>query len=134
MSQFFKQIRTDTAPFAIGPYSQAIIVEGNHSLIFVSGQLPIDPQTGELVHGDIKALTKQTLDNIEAILVAGSSSLYKVVKTEIFLMDLKRDFNGMNEEYAKRFNPQAPPARQTIQVADLPKGSPIEISCIALCN
>ncbi len=92
MSQFFKQIRTDTAPFAIGPYSQAIIVEGNHSLIFVSGQLPIDPQTGELVHGDIKALTKQTLDNIEAILVAGSSSLYKVVKTEIFLMDLKKRF------------------------------------------
>ncbi|MFI5342699.1 MAG: Rid family detoxifying hydrolase [Chlamydiales bacterium] len=129
-----KKIMTDAAPSAIGPYSQAIVVEGNQSLVFVSGQLPIDPKTGELIQGDIQALTKQTLDNIEAILIASSSSLSHVVKTEIFLKDLKRDFNGMNEEYAKRFNPQAPPSRQTIQVVDLPKGSSIEISCIALRN
>lgn len=127
------RINTNAAPAAIGPYSQAILVESSQPLIFVSGQLPIDPNTGDLIQGDIIALTKQTLDNIEAILVASSSSLYCVIKTEVFLKDL-RDFNGMNEEYAKRFNPQASPARQTIQVADLPKGSPIEISCIAICS
>jgi len=134
MSKALKKISTDAAPSAIGPYSQAIVVQGNHTLVFVSGQLPIDPKTGELIQGDIKALTKQTLDNIEAILKASSSSLHKVVRTEVFLKDLKKDFNGMNEEYAKRFNPQSPPARQTIQVADLPKRSPIEISCIAVCD
>lgn len=128
-----KKIMTDEAPAAIGPYSQAIVVEGNRSLVFVSGQLPIDPKTGELIQGDITALTKQTLDNIEAILIASSSSLHNVVKTEVFLTDLN-DFKGMNEEYAKRFNPQAPPSRQTIQVAALPKGSALEISCIAVCN
>lgn len=134
MSKHFKQIVTDTAPPAIGPYSQAIVVKGNHSLVFVSGQLPVDLKTGELIQGDIKALTKQILDNIEAILKASSSSLHHVVRTEVFLIDLKRDFNGMNEEYAKRFNIQSPPARQTIQVAALPKGSSIEISCIAICD
>lgn len=134
MSKLLKKIATQAAPIAIGPYSQAIVVPGNHSLIFVSGQLPIDPKTGELIQGDIQALTKQTLDNIEAILIAGSSSLYSVVKTEVFLKDLKRDFAGMNEEYAKRFNPEAPPSRQTIQISDLPKGASIEISCIAICN
>lgn len=131
MLPLLKKIATDRAPAAIGPYSQAIVIEGNHSLVFVSGQLPMDPKTGELIQGNIKALTKQTLDNIEAILVASSSSLFHVVRTEVFLKSLA-DFSGMNEEYAKRFNPQAPPCRQTIQVADLPKGSPIEISCIAL--
>jgi 2-iminobutanoate/2-iminopropanoate deaminase len=134
MSKLLKKIITDAAPSAIGPYSQAIVIEANHPLVFVSGQLPIDPKTGELIQGDIRALTKQTLDNIEAILIASSSSLYQVVKTEIFLKDLKRDFDGMNAEYAKRFNPQAPPSRQTIQIAGLPKDSLIEISCIALCN
>jgi 2-iminobutanoate/2-iminopropanoate deaminase len=134
MSKRLKKIMTDLAPSAIGPYSQAIVIEGKHSLVFVSGQLPIDPKTGELIQGDIKALTKQTLDNIEAILIASSSSLNNVIRTEIFLKDLKRDFKGMNEEYAKHFNPQTPPSRQTIEVAGLPKDSLIEISCIALCN
>lgn len=129
-----KKVTTDEAPSAIGPYSQAIVVEGKPSFVFVSGQLPIDPKTEELIQGDIRDLTKQTLDNIEAILIASSSSLKSVVKTEVFLKDLTKDFEGMNEEYAKRFNPQTPPARQTIQVADLPKGSPLEISCIALCH
>lgn len=129
---YFKKIMTEKAPSAIGPYSQAIVIPPNQSLVFVSGQLPIDPKTGELIEGDIKTLTKRTLDNIEAILSASSSDFYHVIKTDVFLKDLKRDFNGMNEEYAKRINPQAPPARQTIQVADLPKGSLIEISCIAV--
>lgn len=125
---------TKAAPSAIGPYSQVIIVHGSHSLVFVSGQLPIDPKTGELIEGNIKVLTKQILDNIEAILIASSTSLYNMVRTEVFLKDLKRDFNDMNEEYAKRFNPEVPPTRQTIQISDLSKGSPIEISCIALCK
>jgi len=129
MAQTLEKISTSAAPSAIGPYSQAIALQ---SFVFVSGQLPIDPNTGELIQGDIKALTRQTLDNMEAILIASGSSLYHVVRADIFLKDLKGDFVAMNEEYAKRFNPQAPPARQTIQAAELPKGSPIEISCIAL--
>lgn len=132
MSNCFKKIITEQAPAAIGPYSQAIVVKENQSLIFVSGQLPIDPKTGELIEGDIRLLTKQTLNNIEAILIASSSSLQHVIRTEVFLKELKRDFTGMNEEYAKRFNALTPPARQTIQVAELPKGSSIEISCIAI--
>lgn len=127
-----KKIKTEKAPSAIGPYSQAIVVEGIPPLVFVSGQLPVDPKTGELLNGDIKALTKQTLFNIEAILRASGSSMDKVVKTEVFLTDLKNDFIGMNEVYAMHFNEQAPPARQTVQVAALPKGSRIEISCIAI--
>lgn len=123
---------TKAAPPAIGPYSQAIVIDGGQSLVFVSGQIPIDPKTGELIQGDIQALTKQTLDNIEAILKESSSSLSLVIKTEVFLKDLKRDFEGMNEEYAKRFNSENPPARQTVEAAALPKGSSVEISCIAL--
>jgi 2-iminobutanoate/2-iminopropanoate deaminase len=134
MGKNVKKISTEKAPAAIGPYSQGIVVEGNPTLIYVSGQLPIDPRTGALVQGDIKALTKQVLDNLEAILVASSSSLLRVVRVEVFLIDLKRDFQGMNEEYAKRFNTQVPPARQTVQVSALPKDSPIEISCIALVS
>lgn len=101
-------------------------------LIFVSGQLPIDPETGKLIEGDIKTLTKRVIDNLEAILQAAGSSLQQVVRTDVFLKDLKRDFAGMNEEYAKRFTHSAAPARQTIQVAELPLGALVEISCIAL--
>ena len=119
MGKTVKKITTDKAPAAIGPYSQGVVVEGNPTLIYVSGQLPIDPNTGAMIQGDIKALTKQVLDNLEAILLASSSSLQKVLRVEVFLTDLKRDFQGMNEEYAKRFNPQVPPARQTVQVAAL---------------
>lgn len=128
-----KKIETKHAPAAIGPYSQAIVVPASQSLVFVSGQLPINPNTGELIEGDIRALTKQVLDNIEAILLASGSSIAQVVRTDVFLKDLKRDFSGMNEEYSKRFNSQTTPARQTIQAAELPKGSLIEISCIAVC-
>lgn len=131
MGQNKKKVETAEAPKALGPYSQAIIAQGS-SLLFVSGQLPIDPKTGKLLEGDIKSLTKQVLDNIDAILKAGGSSFEQVVRTEVFLKDVKSDFAGMNEEYGKRFTGKMPPARQTIQVADLPLGSPIEISCIAL--
>lgn len=131
MPASLKKISTEAAPAAIGPYSQAIVIEGSHHLIFVSGQLPIDPRTGELVEGDIRACTRQVLDNIEAILQASSSSMSHVVKTEVFLRDLKRDFKEMNEEYATRFDPHTPPARATIEVSNLPKGALIEISCVA---
>lgn len=128
-----RKIVTEKAPAAIGPYSQGICVpQREGSFVFVSGQLPLDPQTGALVEGTIQVLTKSVLDNIEAILIAAGSSMSAVVKTEIFLTDLQRDFAGMNEEYAQRFDPNKAPARQTVQVAALPKGATIEISCIAV--
>lgn len=123
-------IATQDAPQAIGPYSQGIVVDNRAGkMLFVSGQLPIDPKTGKLVEGSIKTLTKQVIDNLEAILFAGGCQLNDVVRTDVFLKDLK-NFSDMNEEYAKRFSGK--PARQTVQVADLPLGSPIEISCIAV--
>jgi 2-iminobutanoate/2-iminopropanoate deaminase len=125
------KIETNLAPKAIGPYSQAVSVPAGDRLIFVSGQLPVDPKTGEFVQGDIQALTKCVMDNIAAILKAAGSSMDKVVRADVFLKDLKRDFAGMNEEYAKHFNSPVPPARQTVQVSELPKGAIVEISVIA---
>lgn len=132
MKSKIQKINTENAPKAIGPYSQAVIADAGQSYVFVSGQIPIDPKTSKLVEGDIKILTKQVIDNLESILIAAGSSLQDVVRTDVFLKDLKRDFAGMNEEYAKRFNGEVTPARQTIQVADLPLGALVEISCIAL--
>jgi 2-iminobutanoate/2-iminopropanoate deaminase len=133
MTNFLKKIDTSKAPKALGPYSQAIVLSEARPLIFVSGQLPIDPKTGKFVEGNMQTLTKQVIDHIEAILLAAGSHLELVVRTDVFLKDLK-DFAAMNEEYAKRFKGDITPARQTIQVADLPMGSPIEISCIAIKN
>lgn len=124
-----QKISTEKAPKAIGPYSQAV---KSGELIFVSGQLPVDPLTGKIIEGDIQAMSERVIDNIEAILLAAGSGLDKVVRTDVFLIDLK-DFAKMNEIYAERFTGEVLPARQTIQVAGLPLGSPIEISCIALC-
>lgn len=129
--ELIKKIDTSKAPKAIGPYSQGIVAKGQ--FVFVSGQLPIDPATGELVKGDIQTLTNRVLDNIAAILAASGCSFNEVVRVEVFLKDLK-DFAAMNTEYGKRFSPERPPARQTIQVSDLPKGAPIEISCIAVMS
>lgn len=136
MKNNMTRIETQDAPRAIGPYSQGVIVTpiGSQKLIFVSGMVPIDPSTGKLLHGDIKLLTRQVILNIEAVLKAAGSSLPNVVRTEVFLKDLKQDFAAMNEEYAQWFTGQVAPARQTIQVSDLPLGSPIEISCIALAS
>lgn len=130
-----KRIETDEAPRAIGPYSQAVSVQNmaGVDLIFVSGQLPIDPATGQLLTGDIKLLTRQVIRNLDAILKGANSSLARVVRTDVFLKDLK-NFKEMNEEYAQWFSGETAPARQTIQVADLPMGAPVEISCIALSN
>jgi 2-iminobutanoate/2-iminopropanoate deaminase len=119
-------ITTSRAPAAIGPYSQAI---QSGDLLFLSGQVPIDPATGELVTGDIAVQTDRVLDNLDAVLGAAGASFANVVKTTIYLVDLG-DFQVVNATYAKRFA-AAPPARATVQVSALPKGARVEIDAIA---
>lgn len=126
MSSHHHVVSTKEAPAAIGPYSQAIDCGG---MIFCSGQIPLDPNSGELVSGDICAQTKQVLQNLTAVLRAAGCDPSDIVKTTIFLTDLG-DFSKVNELYGQLF-PSAPPARSTIQVAALPKGSHIEIEAIA---
>ncbi len=124
-------ISTQSAPQAIGPYSQAIKANG---LVFTSGQVALDPQTGALVQGDVAAQTEQSLKNIAAILKAAGSGLNKVVKSTVFLKNMN-DFAMMNEVYARYFKAagnQAPPARSTVEVARLPKDALVEIDVIAL--
>ena len=119
-------ISTTNAPAAIGPYSQAIKVG---ELVFVSGQLPIDPATGAFAEGGIKELTRQSLTNMKAILEEAGTSMANVVKTTVFLADMN-DFAAMNEVYAEFF--AAPfPARSDVAVKTLPKGALVEIECIA---
>ncbi len=120
-------ISTKDAPAAIGPYSQAIKAG---DLLFLSGQVPIDPKTGEIVGGDISAQTDRVLDNLAAVLAAAGASFANVVKTTIYLVDLG-DFQAVNATYAKRFT-SAPPARATVQVSALPKGARVEIDAIAV--
>jgi 2-iminobutanoate/2-iminopropanoate deaminase len=120
-------ISTEQAPKALGPYSQGIATD---SLIFLAGQLPLDPATGNLVEGDVGEMTRQILRNLGAVLEAAGSSLDKVVKTTVFLADLN-DFATMNAAYAEFF-PDAPPARSTVQVARLPRDARVEIEAIAL--
>src|SRR4051812_40630275 len=124
-----KPISTTDAPAAIGPYSQAIHAG---DLVFLSGQVPIDPKTGELVGGDISAQTERVLDNLGAVLAAAGCGFGDVVKTTIYLVDLA-DFQAVNQTYAKRFT-AAPPARATVQVSALPKGARVEIDAIARKN
>jgi 2-iminobutanoate/2-iminopropanoate deaminase len=120
-------IETDLAPQAIGPYSQAVRANG---LIFVSGQIPLDPAAMEIVDGGIEAQTLQVLANLRAVLAAAGSSLEQVVRTTIFLADLG-DFGAVNAIYAEAFG-SARPARSTIQAARLPRDVRIEIDAIAL--
>lgn len=122
-------VATDKAPAAIGPYSQAIRVD---LTVFCSGQVPIDPATGQLVEGDIDAQTRQALTNLAAVLAAAGSSLERVVKTTVFLVDMN-DFQAMNAVYAE-FLGHEPPARSTIAVRELPRGARVEIEAIALAN
>ena len=122
-------INTTEAPSAIGPYSQAVQAG---ELLFVSGQIPIDPASGELVQGGVEAETRQVLNNLKAILEAAGSSLEKVVKATLFIADMN-EFGTINEIYAEYFQ-AAPPARACVEVARLPRDVQIEIEAVALVS
>lgn len=122
-----KIISTDRAPKAIGPYSQAVVTNG---FAFLSGQIPLDPTTNQLIEGDISAQTERVFENIKGLLEACGSSLGQVVKTTVFIKDMG-EFAKMNEIYARYF-PENPPARSTIEAARLPRDVRIEIECVAL--
>ncbi len=123
----FEQVFTDNAPKAIGPYSQG--TKGN-GFVFCSGQIPINPETGELVSGSITDQTKQSLANVKGVIEAAGSSMDRVMKITVFLKNMD-DFSEMNAEYAKWFSDH-PPARAAVEVARLPKDVDIEIEAIAL--
>lgn len=120
-------VSTENAPSAIGPYSQAVKAG---DMVFVSGQIPIDPKTGEFVSNEIGEQTEQVLKNLSAVLEAAGSDLNNVVKTTVFLADMN-DFTAMNNVYAKHFSDNKP-ARATVQAARLPRDARVEIDCIAL--
>ncbi|MHB8840501.1 MAG: Rid family detoxifying hydrolase [Candidatus Aquicultor sp.] len=122
-------IITDGAPQPVGPYSQGIKAE---NLVFVSGQIPLDPGTGELIDGGIEKQTQRALKNVESVLVAGNSSLDGAVKVTVYLSDIA-DFPIVNDVFSEYFSKQ-PPAREAVQVAGLPKGAKIEISAIGLAR
>ena len=124
-----KIISTSEAPGAIGPYSQAV---RNGRFLFCSGQIPLDPKSGEIVAGDIAAQTRRVLDNIGAVLKAEKLTFNHVVKTTIFLINLG-DFQTVNQIYGSYFK-HDPPARSTVQVAALPKGANVEIEVIAMVD
>ena len=124
-----KIISTSEAPAAIGPYSQAVR-SGN--FLFCSGQIPLDPQSGQVVSGDIATQTRRVLDNIRAVLKAEGLTFENIVKTTIFLTDLG-DFQTVNEVYGSYFK-QQPPARSTVQISALPKGAKVEIEAIAVAG
>lgn len=123
------QITSPKAPAAIGPYSQAIAANG---FLFISGQLPIDPATGNFAEGGIRELTRQSLENVKSILAEAGLTLADVVKTTVFLADMS-DFAAMNEVYAEYFTAPAP-ARSAVAVKTLPKDGLVEIEVIAACR
>ena len=120
-------VATASAPQAIGPYSQAIVANG---FVFASGQVPIDPATGQIIEGDIEAQTERVLKNLKALVEAAGTTLDRVVKTTVYLKDMN-EFARMNAVYAKFFAAD-PPARSTVEVARLPKDVRIEVDLIAL--
>jgi 2-iminobutanoate/2-iminopropanoate deaminase len=122
------KIFTDQAPAPIGPYSQAILVDGK--FLYTAGQISIDPATGKLIEGDIKAQTRQTIRNLEAVLIAAGTSLSSVVKTTVYLKDMN-EFSAMNEVYAEFLGSSAP-ARSTVEVARLPRDARVEIEAVAV--
>jgi 2-iminobutanoate/2-iminopropanoate deaminase len=124
-----KQITTGDAPQAIGPYSQAVVAGG---FVFASGQIPLDPETGEFVEGGIAEQTEQVLRNLSKVLEAAGTGLERVVKTTVFLADMN-DFAAMNEIYG-RFFKQESPARSTVQAARLPRDARVEIDAVALAG
>jgi 2-iminobutanoate/2-iminopropanoate deaminase len=122
-------IATEHAPQAIGPYSQAVLAGG---FVFASGQIPIDPETGQFVEGGIAEQTERVLRNVSNLLEAAGTSLARVVKTTVFLADMN-DFAAMNDVYARFFGEQ-PPARSTVQAARLPRDARVEIEVVALAG
>src|SRR5476649_824268 len=132
MSATKKAVVTTSAPGAIGPYSQAIRVG---EMLFTSGQIPVDPATGAMVEGGIAEQTAQVCENLKAVLAAAGVGFADVVKTTVFLKDMK-DFAAMNEVYAKYFAVEgfASPARSTVQAVGLPRGAMVEIDCIAVLS
>ena len=120
-------VQTAGAPAAIGPYSQAVVAGG---MVFCSGQIPLDPATGQMVAGDVSAQTRRVLDNLGAVFAAAGSSFAHVVKTSIFLADLN-DFVAVNAVYAEYFTGVLP-ARATVQVSRLPRDARVEIDCVAV--
>ncbi|WP_299799134.1 RidA family protein [uncultured Maribacter sp.] len=123
-----KIINTVNAPAPIGPYNQATLSNGT---LYISGQIPLDPKSGELVSGDIKLETKQSMENLKAILTEAEMTFENVVKSSIFLSDMNQ-FTEVNEVYASYFNAETAPARETVEVANLPKFVNVEISMIAV--
>jgi 2-iminobutanoate/2-iminopropanoate deaminase len=124
-----KTVHSDSAPQAIGPYSQAVQVDAG-KMIFLSGQIPLDPKTMELVQGDAAVQAERVMQNLQAVLAASGADFSHVVRCTIFLTDLG-DFSKVNEVYGRHFT-GAPPARVTVQVAALPRGSKVEIDAIAV--
>ena len=122
-----KIVNTKKAPAAVGPYSQAVKVG---KLVYTAGQIPLDPETGKMIEGDVQAQTERSLLNLQAVLKAAGSSLKNVVKTTVFLQDMA-DFGAMNEVYG-RFFTKKPPARSAVEVAALPLGAQVEIEAVAL--
>ena len=123
-----REIQTETAPAPVGPYSQAVAHEG---LLYASGQIPIDPATGEIVPGEIEDETRQVIANLRAVLEAGGSSLQRVVKATVYVTDLTL-FARINAIYAESFDGDPAPARATVQVAALPLGARVEIDAVAV--
>ncbi|KAB7530468.1 RidA family protein [Flagellimonas olearia] len=123
-----KIINTPKAPAPIGPYNQAVWIKDT---LYISGQIPIDPATGKLVEGDIKKETKQSMENLKAILEEAGLTFDHVVKTSIFIKDMHQ-FSEINEVYGTYFNADTAPARETVEVANLPKFVNVEISMIAV--
>jgi 2-iminobutanoate/2-iminopropanoate deaminase len=124
-----KTVATAAAPQAIGPYSQAVVYNG---IAYLSGQIPLDPATGQVIEGDVVAQTERVLENLKAVLEACGSSFDRVLKTTVFVKDLA-DFPKMNEVYARYFTAN-PPARATVEVARLPRDVKVEIEAIAIAG
>jgi 2-iminobutanoate/2-iminopropanoate deaminase len=126
-----RSVHSPAAPKAIGPYSQAVEARGARTL-WLSGQIPLDPATGELVSGDVGAQTARVMENLRAVLAAAGGGFEHVVRCTIFLADLA-DFAAVNEVYGRCF-PRDPPARATVQVAALPRGARVEIDAVAVLD
>lgn len=126
-----RPVQSPEAPKAIGPYSQAIEARGARTL-WLSGQIALDPATGELAGGDVAAQTERVMENLAAVLAAAGAGFEHVVKCTIYLADLG-DFAKVNEVYGRRF-PSSPPARATVQVAALPKGARVEVDAVAVLD